>query len=186
VQFPIHAVAEWLGDSPKTALVHYTQVMEEHFDRSAKSAAPRCKKRCSKESHGGRTVSQDFSESSENAENLRHAAAHCEKVREEAMTPTGLPGRSSNSDSGLEASLGCKSPHRLLGREEDTLANIDAAWQGLNKAAPGGKAARCRRQRVLHPGRRPGDSPRGGGAAGVLRSAGQPDAPLLAGEVEEP
>ncbi len=32
--FPIHVVAEWLGNSPKTALAHYTQTTEEHYQRA--------------------------------------------------------------------------------------------------------------------------------------------------------
>src|SRR5262249_27074771 len=32
--FPISVVAEWLGNSPKTALAHYTQVTEEHFQKA--------------------------------------------------------------------------------------------------------------------------------------------------------
>ncbi len=34
-RFPIHVVAEWLGNSPKTALAHYTQTTEEHFRQAA-------------------------------------------------------------------------------------------------------------------------------------------------------
>jgi integrase len=30
-RFPIHVAAEWLGNSPKTALAHYTQTTEQHF-----------------------------------------------------------------------------------------------------------------------------------------------------------
>lgn len=37
--FPIHVVAEWLGNSPKTALAHYTQVTEDHFRQAAQIAA---------------------------------------------------------------------------------------------------------------------------------------------------
>jgi Zn-dependent protease with chaperone function len=40
---------------------------------------------------------------------------------------------------GMEAFLGSKSAHRLLGREQDTLAKFDAALQALNKAVPGVK-----------------------------------------------
>jgi hypothetical protein len=40
---------------------------------------------------------------------------------------------------GMEAFLGGKSAHRLLGREEGTLAKLDAALQGLDKAVPGVK-----------------------------------------------
>jgi hypothetical protein len=40
---------------------------------------------------------------------------------------------------GMGAFLGSKSAHRLLGREEGTLAKFDAALEGLNKAVPGVK-----------------------------------------------
>ena len=40
---------------------------------------------------------------------------------------------------GMEAFLGGKSDHRLLGREEGNLAKFDAALQELNKAVPGVK-----------------------------------------------
>jgi hypothetical protein len=40
---------------------------------------------------------------------------------------------------GMEAFLGGKSAHRLLGREEGTLAKFDAALQELNKAVLGVK-----------------------------------------------
>jgi hypothetical protein len=33
-RFPIHVVAEWHGNSPKTALAHYTQVTEDHYQRA--------------------------------------------------------------------------------------------------------------------------------------------------------
>ncbi len=33
--FPIHVAAEWLGNSPKTALAHDTQVTEEHYRQAA-------------------------------------------------------------------------------------------------------------------------------------------------------
>jgi integrase len=36
--FPIHVVAEWLGNSPKTALAHYTQVTEEHYQKALQKA----------------------------------------------------------------------------------------------------------------------------------------------------
>jgi integrase len=32
--FPIHVVAEWLGNSPKTALAHYTQVTEDYYRKA--------------------------------------------------------------------------------------------------------------------------------------------------------
>jgi hypothetical protein len=40
---------------------------------------------------------------------------------------------------GMDAFLGGKSAHRLLGREEATLAKFDTALQALNKAIPGVK-----------------------------------------------
>ncbi len=38
-RFPIHVVAEWFGNSPKTALAHYTQVTEDHFRQAAEGGA---------------------------------------------------------------------------------------------------------------------------------------------------
>jgi integrase len=38
-RFPIHVVAEWLGNSPKTALAHYTQVTEDHYRKAAQETA---------------------------------------------------------------------------------------------------------------------------------------------------
>jgi hypothetical protein len=38
-RFPIHVVAEWLGNSPKTALAHYTHATGEHYQRAAESGA---------------------------------------------------------------------------------------------------------------------------------------------------
>jgi len=35
--FPIHVVAEWLGNSPKTALAHYTQVTEDHYKKAVRN-----------------------------------------------------------------------------------------------------------------------------------------------------
>lgn len=38
-RFPIHVVAEWLGNSPKTALAHYTQTTEDHYRRAVGEAS---------------------------------------------------------------------------------------------------------------------------------------------------
>ena len=38
-QFPLHVVAEWLGNSPKTALAHYTQVTDDHYRQAAARTA---------------------------------------------------------------------------------------------------------------------------------------------------
>ena len=38
-RFPLHVVAEWVGNSPKTALAHYTQVTEEHYRLAANQVA---------------------------------------------------------------------------------------------------------------------------------------------------
>jgi integrase len=53
--FPLHVVAEWLGNSPKTALAHYTQVTEEHYRKALQNprqqaAAPARKRRGAKNS----------------------------------------------------------------------------------------------------------------------------------------
>ena len=38
-EFPVQAVAAWLGNSPKIALRHYLRVLPEHFDRAVKGGA---------------------------------------------------------------------------------------------------------------------------------------------------
>src|SRR5262245_18670137 len=55
----VHVVVEWLGNSPKTALAHYTQVTEEHHQRAADSVAPALQKQVQQPAEASRTVSQD-------------------------------------------------------------------------------------------------------------------------------
>ena len=39
VDYPIHVVCAWIGNSPAVAAKHYLQVRDEDFDRAAKSGA---------------------------------------------------------------------------------------------------------------------------------------------------
>jgi hypothetical protein len=72
--YPIHVAAEWLGNSPKTALAHYTQVTEEHFQRAAKSGAEGVQKPVQQPAAPVRTGSQDSSQ----------VLVPCESVRDDA------------------------------------------------------------------------------------------------------
>jgi hypothetical protein len=77
--FPIHVVAEWLGNSPKTALAHYTQVTEDHFQRAAKSGAA-----------GRRTVSHDSAQALVPCELVQEGATQCDLRQDEWMTLAGF------------------------------------------------------------------------------------------------
>jgi len=78
--FPIHVVAEWLGNSPKTALAHYTQVTEEHFQRAAQGAAPALQKPVQQGAAPNRTDSQEPPEVLSGCGDMRDVAAGCETV----------------------------------------------------------------------------------------------------------
>jgi integrase len=74
--FPIHVVAEWLGNSPKTALAHYTQVTEAHFERAAKSAAVRSRSK----QKATRKGFQKHREMPRNCETPLNVATLCEMI----------------------------------------------------------------------------------------------------------
>jgi hypothetical protein len=40
-EFTIHVVAEWLGNSPKTAVAHCMQTTEEHYRQASQGGAKR-------------------------------------------------------------------------------------------------------------------------------------------------
>src|SRR5262245_23681304 len=40
-QYPVHVVAHWLGNSPRTSAQHYLQVRDSDYERAAKSGADR-------------------------------------------------------------------------------------------------------------------------------------------------
>jgi integrase len=73
--FPIHAVAEWLGNSAKTALMHYTVVTEDLYQRAAKSAAPALQNPVQQPAAKSRTASQESTQ----------GQAYCGLVREDAI-----------------------------------------------------------------------------------------------------
>jgi hypothetical protein len=81
--FPIHVVAEWLGNSPKTALAHYTQVTEEHFQQAAQVPAQH-------DAAQARTVLQADKGGMLEDDVTQPFAELCGYVRNEMMTPTGF------------------------------------------------------------------------------------------------
>ena len=81
--FPIHVVAAWLGNSPKTALAHYTQVTEDHFQQAAQNTAPQ-------DAAQARTVVQPAEGIIPQGDMTQPLAASCGYVRNEMMTPTGF------------------------------------------------------------------------------------------------
>jgi integrase len=72
--FPIHVVAERLGNSPRTALTHYTQVTEEHYRRAAKSAAQALQNAVQQPAATARTDSQGSTEGQEDCGVVRDDA----------------------------------------------------------------------------------------------------------------
>src|SRR5205085_714888 len=81
-RFPIHVVAEWLGNSPKTALAHYTQVTEDHYRQALQNPVqqPAAK---------ARTGSQDGEGGKSDCEVVRGVAAESFVLQAVMMTPTG-------------------------------------------------------------------------------------------------
>ncbi len=82
-RFPIHVVAEWLGNSPKTALAHYTQVTEEHYRKALQNPVQQVA-----ESAGMGSQAEMGEVTDREAE--RELAVSCEFSRSELMTPTGF------------------------------------------------------------------------------------------------
>jgi integrase len=81
--FPIHVVAEWLGNSPKTALAHYTQVTEEHYRKALQipvqqPAATTC------------TGPQREDGEEPDGEAVRELATCRKSLQDNMMTPTGF------------------------------------------------------------------------------------------------
>src|SRR5262249_39813185 len=82
-RFPIHVVAEWLGNSPKTALAHYTQVTEDHYRQAAQNPAQ----------HGAANDSvgsQEDGGGSEQREPVQQLAARRQTRRDNLISPTGF------------------------------------------------------------------------------------------------
>jgi integrase len=82
-RFPIHVVAEWLGNSPKTALAHYTQTTEEHYRQAAQIPAQQA-------AATARTELQAPRKGAGKMPDLQRVAARCETVQDGLMTPTGF------------------------------------------------------------------------------------------------
>jgi hypothetical protein len=77
---PIHVTAEWLGNSPKTALAHYTQTTEEHYRLAAQNPAQQA---------ADMACTEPQSEKPE-GEMLQAVASSCESTQNYLMTPTGF------------------------------------------------------------------------------------------------
>lgn len=81
--FPIHVVAEWLGNSPKTALAHYTQVTEDHFKKAVQNPVQQV-------AETARNDRQAKERNGRENEEMRELATHREPSHFELMTPTGF------------------------------------------------------------------------------------------------
>jgi hypothetical protein len=87
-RFPIHVVAEWLGNSPKTALAHYTQVTEDHFKRATSRDAAQNQAQqtaalaCIASQRGGSDMTEDAL--------LQGLATLRKSLPDKKMTPTGF------------------------------------------------------------------------------------------------
>jgi hypothetical protein len=84
--FPIHVVAEWLGNSPKTALAHYTQVTEEHYQKAVQNPVQLVQKMVQHEADAG---SHGVANPQENQEIANLCLAHASRC-ELPLTPTGF------------------------------------------------------------------------------------------------
>lgn len=81
--FPIHVVAEWLGNSPKTALAHYTQVTEEHFRQAAQNTTQQ-------PAELSRAASQGEKSEMPEVDTTRAFATPYEDKQKHRVTPTGF------------------------------------------------------------------------------------------------
>ena len=80
--FPIHVVAEWLGNSPKTALTHCTQVREQDFQRALQNPVQQG-------AETARTGSQPAEGENLEGEAVREFATCSMSVQDDPMTPSG-------------------------------------------------------------------------------------------------
>ena len=85
--FPIHVVAEWLGNSPKTALAHYTQVTEDHY---RKAVNPVLHPVLRQGAESARTHSQSKKGTLPDCGMVQELATECVTVQGLMMTPTGF------------------------------------------------------------------------------------------------
>src|SRR5262249_9498119 len=81
--FPIHVVAEWLGNSPEKALGHYTQVTEEHYREAVQNPVQQGAERARTRPQGGEGDRPD-------GEAVRELAACRKTLHDNQMTPTGF------------------------------------------------------------------------------------------------
>ncbi|MBM3994439.1 MAG: site-specific integrase [Planctomycetes bacterium] len=92
--FPIRVVAEWLGNSPKTAPAHFTQTTEDHFRQAAqggaKSGALTAHFAAQQHSAEVCTVSQKSTEGYANWGDMRTVTTTSGTTQNYLMTPTGF------------------------------------------------------------------------------------------------
>jgi hypothetical protein len=136
--FPIHVVAEWLGNSPKTALAHYTQVTEEHYQRAAKSGAVEVQKPVQQGAAPSRALSQDSSQVLMACDVLREGADQSDLRQDKWMTPTGSEPHSANtyekSELGNPTATGAAKSGAVSGSvvpSDPDLARLIGAWPTL-------------------------------------------------------
>jgi hypothetical protein len=121
--FPIHVVAEWLGNSPKTALAHYTQVTR----RAKSGAAPAM----------ARTRPQEEDTQTSYDEDLRDLAACCNSLQDEMMTPTGFePSDASRDATGYYGDFQAEALQNAVQflADRSGLREVLAAWPTLSEA----------------------------------------------------
>src|SRR5262249_17360349 len=82
-RFAIHVVAEWLGNSPKTALAHYTQVTEDHYRKTLQNPVQQGAETACTEQQKAKRGMPD-------AEDLQELATCCDSIPVQMMTPTGF------------------------------------------------------------------------------------------------
>jgi hypothetical protein len=88
MRFPIYVVAEWLGNGPKTALAHYTQVTQEHYRLAVGGgAAQNPAQQAAALARGGTQARRMGSQQTDAPQDI---AMSCGAVRELRMTPTGF------------------------------------------------------------------------------------------------
>lgn len=87
-RFPLHVCADWLGNSPKTALAHYTQVTEDHFRQAASGKA--AQNPAQQPTAPSRTDKQPCGTGNEQGDSLQAVAVPCDAMRSEQMTRVGL------------------------------------------------------------------------------------------------
>jgi len=86
--FPIHVAADWLGNSPKTALAHYTQVTEQHYLQAVKEGAAH--KAAQQGTAEPRTEPQALGREMAESDTVRDLATPCDNLLHCGVTPTGF------------------------------------------------------------------------------------------------